>query len=491
MNFVQWAFQKHLQEDKPAVILEGKALSHGALRTRAHAICAELSEKGAKGNVALASENSPFFVESYFGIIASGCACVPVNLSWDKQTIGEILKTCETRVVFASEKEAAHYAKEGFEVYSETAAHGAKNIYSLKGNAQPATVAEDYLAEIIFTSGSEGKPKGVMLSHGNLAANAKSIIEYLSLKEGDVFLNVLPYHYCFGLSWLHTLLHVGGTVVLHNNFMFPGTTIDAIAKNNCTGFGGVPSNFQLLLRDKRFNEKTLPSIRFLAQAGGKLQDEYIHQLQAAFPTREIFIMYGQTEATARLSYLPAGMLSKKLGSIGKGIPGTTLSVVGDGGQPAAPGEVGEIVASGKNIMLGYWKDEESTREKLAGGVLHTGDLAKTDEDGFIYVVGRQSNFLKSGGHKVFPYEIEAVVCRVPGIRAAAVVGAPDAILGEAPVAFVEAEKSAQDAGGIISFCRKNLPTYMVPKKVVFMDSLPKNERGKVSYSKIKEELVKC
>ncbi|MFW9964808.1 MAG: class I adenylate-forming enzyme family protein, partial [Candidatus Sifarchaeia archaeon] len=225
----------------------------------------------------------------------------------------------------------------------------------------------------------------------------------------------------------------------------------------------------------------------VAQAGGKLTNPFIIELMEALPTTKIFIMYGQTEATARLSYLPPSLLESKLGSCGKGIPRTTLEVLKEDGNPVSPGEIGEIVASGGNIMMGYWKDPEGTTKTLREGKLYTGDLATVDEEGFIFVVDRQKEFIKSGGHRISPREIEATIANISNVVEVGVIGVPDDIMGEAVKAYVVIrEGTSLSEKEIIDHCRKNLPTFKVPKHIRFLDALPKNESEKVMMAELKE-----
>ena len=298
---------------------------------------------------------------------------------------------------------------------------------------------------------------------------------------------ILPFFYCFGTSLLHTHLRVGGTLVLANNFVYPETVLDLMEASECTGFAGVPSTYQTLLRNSTFPKRQIKSLRKVQQAGGKLQTVLIQELIRAVPCGEVFVMYGQTEATARLSYLPPALLATKLGSIGRGIPGVTLRVIGEDGLAVKPGDVGEIYAWGDNISPGYLDEPIANAQKFVDGVLHTGDLATVDDDGFIFIVDRKADFIKSYGYRVSSQQIEDCIVELPDVVTAAVIGEPDLVRGEAIKAFVVLRADARVATtDIIAHCAHRLTHYMVPKDVVFIDHLPTNAHGKI----VKTELRK-
>jgi acyl-CoA synthetase (AMP-forming)/AMP-acid ligase II len=360
--------------------------------------------------------------------------------------------------------------------------------YGQEPAAEPycSGLSEGDPALLLYTSGTTGEPKGVMLTHRNLTANAESIIEYLGLSDSDKVMVVLPFHYSYGNSLLTTHLMVGGTLVLENRFVFPNLVLDKIREEQVTGFAGVPSTFAILLNRSNLRKSAFPSLRYVTQAGGAMSPKLARELQEALPGTDVFIMYGQTEAVARLTYLDPSELIRKAGSIGKAIPGVRITLRKEDGAFASPGEVGEIVAEGENVMAGYWNNPDATKTVLKDGRLHTGDLARADGEEFLYIVGRRSEMIKTGGHRVSPKEIEEVISGVPGVHEVAVVGVPDEMLGQAIRAFVVREPGGTvTMKDVLKHCSRNLEPFLVPHEVVFRDDLPKSPSGKVDRADLK------
>ena len=483
MNVVDYFFENALNFQKDFVVGSKETISYRELIRQSLMLSAVISEKiGQNNKVLLISENSVFFIIVYLAVMKSGNICVPLNPATESENFNYIIKETEGINIFISRKYRARFSKKEINVWDEdfvrSLTAGDYSLYGLLGEE----FDENRVAQILFTSGSTGKPKGVVLSHKNLIANTNSIIKYLGLTSGDRIEIVLPFYYCYGLSLLHTHLRVGGSVVLNNYFIFLGSVIDDLKKYHCTGFAGVPSHFQILLRkSKSFAHTDFPDLRYLTQAGGKLYDAFIREFAQTFPDKKFYVMYGQTEATARLSYLPPELLTEKMGSIGKGIPGVTLDVFDADDRPVKPGEVGEIVARGDNIMIGYLNDPKGSRETLRNGWLHTGDLAKKDRDGFIFLVARKKEIIKVGGKRISPKEIEEVIVAVPAVVDCLVEGIYDEVLGEAIKARVVlksgiTEEEAKDA--IIKMCKKHLAQFKIPQLFEFKSKMDINEAGK-------------
>jgi acyl-CoA synthetase (AMP-forming)/AMP-acid ligase II len=258
-----------------------------------------------------------------------------------------------------------------------------------------------------------------------------------------------------------------------------------MAQEQATGFPGVPTIFAILLSLKDLSAFALPSLRYFSNTAAALPPDHIRRLRAAFPRATVYSMYGLTECT-RVTYLPPEELDRRPGSVGKGMPNEEVWVETEDGRVAAPGEVGELVIRGSNVMRGYWENPEATARCLKPGrlpgevVLRSGDLFKTDADGFLYFVGRRDDIIKTRGEKVSPREVENVLHAHEGVREAAGIGVPHPVLGQAVKAFVVLRDGADATpSAILAWCRQRLEDYMVPKEVVVLDNLPKTPTGKV------------
>lgn len=335
-------------------------------------------------------------------------------------------------------------------------------------------------ALVLFTSGSTGTPRGVIQTFRNIDANTRSIVEYLRLTTDDRAMLTLPLHYCYGRSVLQTHLHVGASLFLENRTAFPRVILESMAAESSTGFAGVPLTFELFRRQVDVSSISLPGLRYVTQAGGPMAPETIAWARDSFRPAQLYVMYGQTEATARLSYLPPEMADAKAGSIGRGIPGVELRVVDERGNQVPVGEIGELAARGANVTPGYLDEPEETAAILVDGWLRTGDLAYRDEDGYLFLRGRTREMLKIAGHRVSPVEIEQVVACHPDVVEAAVFGRKDDLAGEVPVSVVVLRQGATlDDATLRRACQERLPPYAVPVAFHSVDALPRNEAGKL------------
>ncbi|WP_430809847.1 MULTISPECIES: class I adenylate-forming enzyme family protein [unclassified Carboxylicivirga] len=481
MNCVDYLLQEHTERSDNFILGRGSSLSYRDLADGVAKLSAWFEQAvGTGNNIILMMPNSHYSVISYLAIMKSGNVVVPLNPQLEKAGFEDIIMRCGAQYAVLSRQVEARIKPDLRQVLTEP---NLDELLKAESHVpwQSGKVGNDKLAQIIFTSGSTALPKGVMISHRNIMANTQSIIDYLHLTSADVMEVVLPFFYCYGLSLLHTHLKVGGAIVLNNTFILLNSVIEDLMKYRCTGFAGVPSHFQILLRKTdAFKNSSFPALRYVTQAGGKLHTAFIEEFQKHQPNILFYVMYGQTEATARLSYLPPDRLKDKLGSLGKGIPDVTLKVVNEQGESVAEDEVGEIIAQGDNVMLGYYQDPEETAHTLRDGWLYTGDLARVDADGFIYHAARKKEIIKVGGRRVSPKEIEAVIVGLDGVVDCTISAQEDIVLGEAIKATVvinpDDDKVTESA--LKMHCAQQLVSYKIPQIFEFTQRLNFNAAGK-------------
>ena len=340
------------------------------------------------------------------------------------------------------------------------------------------------IAALIYTSGTTGRPKGVIVSHLNMVAAATSVTEYLRNTADDIILNVLPVAFSYGLYQILMAFKVGATIVLERSFAYPHATLQRLMEERATGFAIVPTISAVLLQ-LDLSAYRFPALRYLTNAGAALPLEHVPRLRKLFPHTQLFLMYGLTECK-RVSYLPPDQLDFRPDSVGKAMPNVEAYVVGEDGRRLPAGEVGELVVRGSNVMRGYWNLPEETEQVLRPGpvpgerVLHTGDLFRTDQEGYLYFVGRRDDIIKSRGEKVSPTEVENVLYRLEGVSMAAVVGIPDPILGAAIKAVLTLKPGvALTENDVLRHCARYLEDFMVPKVLEFRETMPKTAAGKI------------
>lgn len=490
MNTAQYMLENG-SEHQIALITDRGQITYNVLRGQVAAIAAELNRLGVQSGdrVAILGANSDFWVACYIAILHIGAIAVPLPTTIQPEEYESVKQFSGFQVICLTKLAARRLPGV---VFDERFCIYENNLSSLPAASLadvPGFPVEDMDTEAAYmlTSGTTSKPKLVRVSHGNIIANSDSIIEYLKLNSDERMMVAMPFYYCFGLSLLHTHLRVGGSLVLNNRFAYPESILDQMEETESTGFAGVPSMYHTLLRKSSFPKRPLPHLKKVQQAGGHLPPVLVQELRQRLPHAEIFVMYGQTEATARLSFLPPYLLDTKLGSIGQAIPGVELRVVDENGNDTPTGQVGEIMAWGGNITLGYLDNPEATAKKYVNGGLRTGDLAVKDEDNFIFIVDRESDILKPNGMRVSSKKIESCIMEIPQLVNAAAVGVPNLEMGEAiHVYAVLAPNSQVSEETVLQHCRQRLPLAVVPTKVEFIDRLPLNSNGKVVLSVLRE-----
>ena len=477
-----------------AALADGtRSATYGELWSQASRFAAWLRGNGvvAGDRVALVLANGIEAAAACYGAWLAGAVAVPLNAQARARDLVPWLQHCGARAIVhaagSADVDEALRAP-GTPALRVAVGAGARSDTTVSWDALPACAdapatahhAGDALATILYTSGTTGAPKGVMLSERNVASNVDSIVEYLALGAHDSIVSVLPFYYSYGASVLHTHLSVGARVVLESNTVFPQLIAEALARERATGFSGVPSTYALLLDRVPLAQYDLTALRYVTQAGGAMAPALASRLRAALPGARVFVMYGQTEATARLTWLPPERLDEKAGSVGIPVPGVELDVRSESGAPLARGEVGEVWVRGANVMAGYWNNAEATAQVLRDGWLRTGDLGRLDEEGYLFLSGRRSDMIKTGAHRVHPQDIEEVLAEIDGVVESAVVGIDDELLGQVIKAFIVGrEGKVPTPEQVKAHCRARLPIYKIPKHVEFVAALPRTASGKV------------
>jgi amino acid adenylation domain-containing protein len=489
--------------DKPAVIAGEQRLGYAELDRLANRWAQLLRRRGVLcgDRVAVFLDNSTDAVASIFATLKAGAVFSPVNATTKAEKLAYILGNCGARAVFTSERllpvvrQAVGQAPSVRTVIvvdarstssAESVEVAAPAILVDFPATKPDAPGIDIdLAMLIYTSGSTGFPKGVMMTHLNIVAAAESITTYLENTSEDVILNVLPLSFDYGLYQALMSARLGATLVLMNSFAYPALVLEQLRKHRVTGFPVVPTMAAILLQMRDLVPGTCPDLRYITNTAAALPPAHIMRLQELFPTTRIYSMYGLTECK-RCTYLPPEQLRIRPASVGKAIPNTQAYIVDADGRRVGPGEVGELVIRGGHVMKGYWDAPEATDRVLRPGpfpwekVLYTGDLFRMDEEGFLYVVGRKDDIIKTRGEKVSPREVEDVVCMLNGIKEAVVIGVPDVVLGQAIHAVVVAGDGASlTEQDVLRHCVGHLEDFMVPRAVHFRQALPKTDSGKI------------
>ncbi|MDE1157121.1 MAG: class I adenylate-forming enzyme family protein [Neorhizobium sp.] len=486
---------------KTAIVTRERRLTYGELDRMTGSLARTLTGQGVMRDdrVLVFMDNCWESAVGIFATLKAGCTFSPINASTKAGKLAYIIDNCEPAAILTQARlmpvvrEAlAGRGGRPIAVFSTDGKDGTpEGALSLpaaldaEATAVPHGGIDSDLAMLIYTSGSTGQPKGVMMTHRNIDAASDSIITYLQGRSDDIILNVLPLAFDYGLYQLLMSVRLGATLVLEKSFAFPSAIFDTMRRERVTGLPLVPTMAALILRMQDLQPGFLPDLRYLTNTAAALPAEHIERLRALFAGARLYSMYGLTECK-RCTWLPPEELDNRPGSVGIAIPNTEAFVVDDAGEPVVAGETGELVIRGPHVMQGYWRNEEATARMLKPGAnpwekrLHTGDLFREDEAGFLYFVGRKDDIIKTRGEKVAPKEVEAVLHALPGIAEAVVAGLSDPVLGQAVAAMVVRSSPDLTEREVLSHCARHLEDFMVPKTIVFQDELPRTDTGKVS-----------
>jgi acyl-CoA synthetase (AMP-forming)/AMP-acid ligase II len=429
---------------------------------------------------------SPASTLAYLGAMYAGIVPVPIEERLLTEAGEALCIRSGAKAVWTARENACAWAEKiGVRVISQKFEGGSAD------SLPPADCAKSDLAALMPTSGSTGVPRLVMVSHGNLITNTEAIVISQNLKADERAMLIMPISYCFGASVMHTHLYQGGGVVFDSRFMFPDKVLHAVNEFQCTTFAGVPIIYNILLRRSNLRSIGLPGLRRFLQAGGPLAGESVREMCEVVAEAEFFVMYGQTEATARISCLPAKRLPEKLGSVGLPLDDLEIRLMNEMGRELAHGqssgeEVAEIQVRGPSVCAGYWNDPDASARKFVDGWLRTGDFASSDRDGFLWIKGRTDDFIKIRGVRVSVGEVEARVGALAGVSECAAVGVKHPEAGEALALLVVAEKVAaeQNGDGLGERVRRALPSHWTCVSVKVVAELPRTSNGKIARAKL-------
>ncbi len=495
---------------KAAIVDDGRTYSYEDLWRGASTLGKALTSWGLRrgDRVGIYLDKSWEAVVAMFGVMQAGGVFVNIGPVLREPQVRHIIQDCGVRVLISSaarlrdmalpEVSAVFYVGEGsLELPWAQECIPFPPADACAGERRTPCTETD-LATIIYTSGSTGRPKGIMLSHHNLVAGAQIVSTYLENTPEDRLLSVLPFNFDAGLNQLTTMVRVGGTLVLQKSLL-PGDILRNLRNEHITGLGGVPSVWVLLLQNRRsLKERPLTELRYITNTGGMIPSAHLDELRELLPHTRIFLMYGLTEAF-RSTYLPPEEVHRGPSCIGRAIPNTDIWVLDPEGREVAPGEVGELVHRGPTVALGYWGDEDKTRSvyrpnpfappqlKPYDIVVYSGDLVRRGEDGFLYIIGRRDELIKTQGYRVSPQEIEDILYENPAIKEAIAFGQGEVTQGQTIVAVVSLKNgAAHSEEDIRAHFSQRAPQHMVPRKIHVLDELPKTASGKIDRSGLKK-----
>ncbi|CAN5917335.1 class I adenylate-forming enzyme family protein [soil metagenome] len=473
-NVVDWLFD-HTDPQSIALRDSDHEVSFGALRERVREIAAFVRERtrsDEKPIVLLVGESTVEWVSGYLGVLYAGAIAAPLP-PFSSTAMDQILAETSASLVLTTDP--AHATERPTWV-------AIRDIPAGSRLDAPVAMDPDALALLLYTSGSTGRPRGVMLSTRNIVANTSAILGFCPLTREDRALVVLPFYYCYGASVLHCHLRAGASVAFPRTG-FDVDILDALAQFDVTGLPAVSTLLRSLTARGALRAQRPPALRYVMASGGALSSRTVDDLVESVPGVTVYIRYGVTELTAGASYLPPDQLDARRGSIGRGFPGAPLRVVRPDGSAvrADSVEVGEIIVAGPSVARGYFGDHEETARCFRDGAYHTGDLARQDPDGFVYIVGREKELVKTAGHRVAPQEIEDVLLEATGVVEAGVCGVPHPTRGEALIAVLVLDAtSPATIDALRAHCARRLPPHKVPIAIHTADALPRTASGKLS-----------
>lgn len=427
---------------------------------------------------AMLGNDSPYVI-AYLATLAGAMVFIPLNTRLARPEVSDILRHAEPSLIITDDNLMAQ-VPETFSGRVMALSHWQRHVQSQKdAPLLLASASADDVALIFYTSGTTGHPKGVMLTHQNIATQFfQSTSALLGIRTDDRVACVFPLFHTAQHVFLQPPLTIGATVVIDS--FSPKRVSSHLADERITIFFAVPAMYHILLQDPDFSAATLPTVRLLAYGGSIMPIDTVWAVKQRFPQAAIHNLYGQTENSPAVSGLDDRYVLTKPGSVGRPLPGMSVAIFDDLDHEVPPGVVGEVVTQGVNLMKGYYHDAQGTALALRGGWYHTGDLGYLDEEGFLYVIDRKKDMIIRGGQNVYPIEVENVLYQHPGVLECAVIGVPHPILGEEIVAVIVQKPGWKvTADQMSEFAHGRIATYKIPVRYHFVDKLPHNASGKI------------
>lgn len=487
--------------DKAITVFEGEITTYGEMAMRAARQAGGLAEIGVGAGqvVAILSFNSPEFLETFFAANYLGAIAMPINWRLAAPEIRYILEHSGARALVCDESlvDVASEATAGLEAtlkrvcVSSTRAVGWVTLDDLRVSAPTVArlpTASDDVHRLMYTSGTTGRPKGVMITHANLAwKNLAHIIEF-GFTSSDLGLACGPLYHVGALDLTTTsLIAAGATTVIHRSFE-AAAVVDELERSRVTVVWLAPAMVNAMMALPDIEQRDLSSVRVVINGGEKMPIPLIERIQRVFPSAWFADAYGLTETVSGDTFLDRDSILTKLGSVGRPCLYLEVDIWDAQGSSLPAGERGEIVLRGPKIFKGYWRDPDATTAAFDGGWFHTGDVGLRDQDGYLFIVDRTKDMIVSGGENIAGSEVERVLYEHEAVLEAAVVGRPDDRWGEVPVAFVVLRPEATaTADALVEHCRAQLARFKVPKEILFLDALPRNPSGKVLKRQLREQ----
>lgn len=477
---------KRYAEETPnatALVFDGRQWSYADMYAGAEKIASYLTERGIRQGdiVAQYMLNSDYFMLVYYGVQLTGATVMPVNTKLVGREVAYIFEHSQAKGLIYDESLEDTVGSTGSKFELSLNVEEIKAIVSDERVQYevPKIEASD-VAVVMYTSGTTGKPKGVMLSHDNIIQTAEIWSESMKMTAKDRMFICTPLFHCAGSHVFAVPTHsVGGAVIIEEAFS-PVETLGKLVATEATIFFGVPAMYTILLNKPELADYSFNHLRLFCYGAAPMPYELVKRLKDAFPKVAVQNLYGQTENSPATSSLLDDAALIKIGSVGKPLARTKVKLVDPNGEEVPVGEVGEICVKGPQVMLGYLRAPEETAKTIVDGWLYSGDLGKFDEEGYLYIVDRKKDMIIRAGENIYPIEVEEVLYQMPEILEAAVVGIPHEVYGEVPKAFVVTKDGySLTEDTVVAFCKERLAMYKLPYEVEFMNELPRNASGKV------------